>query len=94
MPPDPMTGFNPRPWDPHRGPLYSVCRKGVNNLLNHTLPVPGTSGSTNQVRGLLEQDSIYNRLRRFKNFLQWLAQYISLVEDNRVTTWHVPTCPH
>src|SRR3990170_2567031 len=33
--------------------LYVVCaRKGVNNLLNHTTPVAGTSGSTNQVWGL------------------------------------------
>ena len=45
--------------------LCTVCaRKGVNNLLNHTLPEAGTSGSTKQVWGLPEQDSIYGRLRR------------------------------
>ena len=50
------------PW-----PLCMVCaKKGVANLLNHTLLVAGTSGSTKQVWGLLEQDSIYGRLRRFK----------------------------
>ena len=50
------------PW-----PLCTVCaRKGVNNLLNHTLPVVETSGSTIQVWGLLEQDSIYGRLRRLR----------------------------
>ena len=45
--------------------LCTVCAwKGVNNLLNHTLPEAGTSGSTKQVWGLPEQDSIYGRLRR------------------------------
>ena len=44
--------------------LYGVCLKGVDDLLNRTLPVAGTSGSTKQVWGLLEQDSIYDRLRR------------------------------
>ena len=48
-------------------PLCMVCaRTGVDNLLNRTLPTAGTSGSTKQVWGLLEQDSIYGRLRRFK----------------------------
>ena len=43
------------PW-----PLYTVCaNKGVDNLLNRTLPMAGTSGSTKQAWGLLEQDSIY-----------------------------------
>src|SRR3990170_5280198 len=47
--------------------LCTMCAwKGVNNLLNHTPPVAGTSGSTNQVWGLPEQDSIYGRLRRLK----------------------------
>ena len=33
--------------------LCTVCAwKGVNNLLNHTPPEAGTSGSTNQVWGL------------------------------------------
>src|SRR3954470_10006525 len=45
--------------------LYGVCWKGVDNLLNRTLPAAGTSGSTRQVWGLLEQDSICGRLRRF-----------------------------
>src|SRR3989337_3914706 len=69
--------------------LYVVCaRKGVNNLLNHTLPVAGTSGSTNQVWGLPKQDSIYGRLRRLKYFLQWLAQQsiLSTAIPNRATT--------
>ena len=53
------------PW-----PLCMVCpKKGVDNLLNCTLPAAGTSGSTKQVWGLLEQDSIYGRLRRLKYFL-------------------------
>src|SRR6187401_2952809 len=65
MPPDPMTGFNPPSWINLIMALCTVCaRKGVNNLLNHTLPVAGTSGSTKQVWGLPEQDSIYGRLRR------------------------------
>ena len=55
-------------------PLCTVCaRKGVDNLLNRTLLVVETSGSTKQVWGLLEQDSIYGRLRRFKYFPAWLA---------------------
>src|SRR3990170_6440934 len=69
--------------------LYVVCaRKGVNNLLNHTPPVAGTSGSMNQVWGLPEQDSIYGRLRRLKYFLQWLAQQsiLSTANPNRATT--------
>ena len=50
------------PW-----PLFTVCaRKGVDNLVNRTLPTAGTSGSMKQVWGLPEQDSIYGRLRRFK----------------------------
>jgi len=54
------------PW-----PLCTVCaRKGVDNLLNCTLPVVGTSGSTKQVWGLPEQDSIYGRLRRFRHSLR------------------------
>ena len=48
-------------------PLCTVCAsKGVDNLLNHTLLIVETSGSTKQVWGLLEQDSIKGRLRRFK----------------------------
>ena len=39
------------PW-----PLCTVCaRKGVDNLLNRTLPTAGTSGSTKQVWGLLDK---------------------------------------
>ena len=65
MPPDPMTGFSPPSWKTLIVALCTVCaRKGVNNLLNHTLPEAGTSGSTEQVWGLPEQDSIYGRLRR------------------------------
>jgi len=65
MLPDPMTGFSPWPLVTLIVALCTVCaRKGVINLLNHTLPEAGTSGSTIQVWGLPEQDSIYGRLRR------------------------------
>ena len=68
MPPDRMTGFNGH-GTLIPAPLYGVCLKGVDKLLNRTLPVAGTSGSTKQVWGLLEQDSIYGRLRRFMCYL-------------------------
>ena len=45
--------------------VWCVLERGC-NLLNRTLPMAGTSGSTEQVWGLLEQDSIYDQLRRFK----------------------------
>ena len=57
--------------------LYGVCWKEVDNLLNRTLLAVETSGSTKQVWGLLEQDSIYGRLRRFINSLHDMCnQYI------------------
>jgi hypothetical protein len=41
MPPDPMTGFSPRPLETLIVALCTVCaRKGVSNLLNHT-PLAG-----------------------------------------------------
>ena len=50
----------------------------------------GTSGSTKQVWGLLEQDSIYDRLRRLKHFLHDKhKKYISHQSD-RITTHHTP----
>ena len=52
--------------EPSSRPLLLVCtRKVVCNLLSRTLAAAGTSGSTKQAWGLLEQDSIYGRLRRF-----------------------------
>src|SRR3954464_14590287 len=60
------------PW-----PLCTVCAKTrVNNLLSHTPPTVGTSGSTKQVRGLPEQDSIYGRLRRLMSFLHDMGNKI------------------
>ena len=65
------------PW-----PLCTVCaRKGVDNLLNHTLPMAGTSGSTKQVWGLLEQDSIYGRLRRL--IISLYDMYNNYISTNR-----------
>ena len=50
--PGPMTGIAASTWKPSLWPLCTVCAgKGVNNLLNRTLPVAGTSGSTNQYGG-------------------------------------------
>ena len=76
------------PW-----PLCTVCaKKGVDNLLNRTLPAAGTSGSTKQVWGLPEQDSIYGRLRRLKHFLHDKhKKYISHQSD-RITTHHTSPC--
>ena len=52
----------------------------------------GTSGSTKQVWGLLEQDSIYVWLRRLKHFLHDKhRKYISHQSD-RITTHHTSPC--
>ena len=77
------------PW-----PLCTMCaKKGVDNLLNYTLPLAGTSGSMKQVWGLLEQDSIYGRLRRLNHFLHDKhKKYISHQSD-RITTHHTLPCP-
>ena len=78
-----------RPW-----PLCTVCaKKGVDNLLNRTLPEAGTSGSTKQVWGLLAQDSIYGRLRR----LCILCMVISTIIFHTSDTNHhssYPFMPH
>ena len=76
------------PW-----PLCTVCaRTRVDNLLNRTLPVVGGSGSTKQVWGLLEQDSIYGRLRRLKHYLHDKhKKYISYQSD-RITAHHTSSC--
>ena len=67
------------PW-----PLCMVCAKTrVNNLLNHTPPTVGTSGSTKQVWGLPEQDSIYGRLRRLMSFLHDMCNKI--ISTNKST---------
>lgn len=52
MPPDQMTGFTQGHETIIAAPLCGVYREGVNNLLNHTLPVVGTCGNTKQVWGL------------------------------------------
>src|SRR3954469_18103825 len=74
-------------------PVCTVCaRKGVDNLLNRTLPMVGTSGSTKQVWGLLEQDSIYGQLRRLKLYLlDKHKKYVSHRSD-RITTHHISPC--
>src|SRR3954467_9112152 len=60
------------PW-----PLCTVCANTrVINLLNHTPPTVGTSGTTKQVWGLPEQDSIYGRLRRLMSFLHDMCNKI------------------
>src|SRR3954471_23658508 len=67
------------PW-----PLCMVCAKTrVINLLNHTPPTVGTSGSTTQVWGLPEQDSIYGRLRRLMSFLHDMSNKI--ISTNKST---------
>src|SRR3954464_13675844 len=67
------------PW-----PLCTVCaRKGVDNLLNRTLPMAGTSGSTKQAWGLPEQDSIYGRLRRLMSLLHDMCNKI--ISTNKST---------
>jgi hypothetical protein len=83
MPPDPMTGFSPRPVEILIVALCVVCTwRGVNNLLNHTLPVAGTSDSTKQVWGLLEQDSIYGQ-----------TQEVLLIITSKLLMYHVtPPC--
>ena len=76
-------------------PLCMVCaRKGVNNLLNHTPPVAGTSGSTNQVWGLPEQDSIYGRLRRpkFPAVVSTIKCSFNSSTKTGLQPLHVPTC--
>ena len=64
--------------------LYGVCWKEVDNLLNRTLLAVETSGSMKQVWGLLEQDSIYGRLGRFKNSLH--DMYNKYISTNEITT--------
>ena len=66
------------------------ARTGVDDLLNHTLPTAGTSGSTKQVWGLLEQDSIYGRLRRLKDSLH--DMYNKYISTNRITTHYTLPC--
>ena len=76
------TGYNRYlpPW-----PLCTVCAKTrVNNLLNHTPPTVGTSGSTKQVWGLPEQDSIYGRLRRLMSSLH--DMYNKYISTEEITT--------
>src|SRR4051812_5488842 len=74
------------PW-----PLCTMCAKTrVNNLLNHTLPTAGTSGSTKQVWWLPEQDSIYGRLRRLRYSLH--DMYGKIISTNRVTTHYTLLC--
>ena len=70
--------------------MYGVCWKGVDDLLNHTLPAAGTSGSTKQVWGLLEQDSIYGRLRRFINSLH--DMYNKYISTNKITAQYTLPC--
>ena len=50
----------------------------------------GTSGSTRQVWGLLEQDSIYGRLRRFMNFLH--DRYNKYISTNKITAHYTLLC--
>ena len=64
--------------------LYGVCLKGVDDLLNRTQPAAGTSGSTKQVWVLLEQNSIYGRLRRFISSLH--DMYIKYISTEEITT--------
>ena len=67
MPPDQVACLPATTGIFHHGlSVRCVCWKEVDNLLNRTLLAVETSGSTKQVWGLLEQDSIYGRLRRFK----------------------------
>ena len=70
--------------------LYGVCWKGLDDLLNRTLPAAGTSGSTRQVWGLLEQDSVYGRLRRFINSLH--DMYNKYISTNTINTHYILPC--
>ena len=82
------TGYNRYlpPW-----PLCMVCAKTrVNNLLNHTPPTVGTSGSTKQVWGLPEQDSIYGRLRRLTSSLH--DMYIKYISTDEIITHYTLLC--
>ena len=67
MPPDQVACLPDAASIFHRGlSVRYVIEQGSKNLLNRTLPVARTRGSTEQVWGLLEQDSIYGRLGRFQ----------------------------
>ena len=68
-----------------------MCAKTrVNNLLNHTPPTVGASGSTKQVWGLLEQDSIYGQLWRLISSLH--DMYNKYISTNRITTHYTLLC--
>ena len=82
--------YRPQPISSTMASLYGVCLKGVDNLLNRTLPAAGTSGSTRQVWGLLEQDSVYGRLRRFINSLH--DMYNKYISTNKITTQYTLPC--
>ena len=82
------TGYNRYlpPW-----PLCMVCAKTrVNNLLNRTPPTVGTSGSTKQVWGLPEQDSIYGRLRRLMSSPH--DMHIKYISTDEITTHYTLLC--
>ena len=70
--------------------LYGVCWKGVDDLLNRTLPAAGTSGTTRQIWGLLEQDSIYGRLWRLISSLH--DMYIKYISTDEITTHYTLLC--
>ena len=70
--------------------LYGVCLKGVEDLLNCTLPAAGTSGSTKQVWGLLEQDSIYGQLWRF--IISLHDMYNKYISTIRITAHYTLLC--
>ena len=60
-------GFSPHDGNPQHGPLYGVCTERGYQLTKPYLPHGKTRGSSKQVWGLPEQDSIYGRPRRFVN---------------------------
>ena len=88
MPPDQVTCLPEASGIFHHGlSVRCVQMKGVNNLPNRTLPVAGTSGSTEQVWGLPEQDWIYGRLRRLKfPTVVSTTKYSLTAIPNRATT--------
>ena len=74
------------PW-----PLCTVCaKKGVDNLLNRTLPAAEQVVVRKQAWGLLEQDSIYGRLRRLMSSLH--DMYIKYISTDEITTHYTLLC--